>query len=72
MKDPHLLPPTLPNVFAISTNLPPSQFALQVLSSLKPLFAVKEPPRNMATDLDNPELLQAKDRRVVFREHVLC
>ena len=47
MKDPHLLPSILPNVFAISTNLSPPQFALQVLPSLKPLFAVKEPPQNM-------------------------
>jgi SCY1-like protein 2 len=71
MKDPHLLPSILPNVFAISTTLSPSQFASQVLPSLKPLFAVKEPPQNMMTLLDNLELLQVKCDKAVFREHVL-
>ena len=71
MKDPHLLPSILPNVFAISASLSPSQFALQVLPSLKPLFAVKEPPQNMMTLLDNLELLQGKCDKAVFREHVL-
>ena len=72
MKDPRLLPSVHPKVFAISTSPSPAQFALQVLPSLKPLFAVKEPPQNMVTVLDNPELLQGKDGRVAFREHVLC
>ena len=71
MKDPHLLPSILPNVFAISSSLSPSQFALQVLPSLKPLFAVKEPPENMVTLLDNLELLQGKCDKAAFREHVL-
>ncbi len=71
MKDPHLLPSILPNVFAISTNLSPSHFATQVLPSLKPLFAVKEPPQNMMTLLDNLELLQGKCDKAAFREHVL-
>ena len=57
MKDPHRLPSILPNMFAVSTGLSPSQFALQVLLSLKPLFAVKEPPQNMVAVLGNPELL---------------
>jgi len=71
MKDPHLLPSILPNVFAISTTLSPSQFASQVLPSLKPLFIIKEPPQNMMTLLDNLELLQGKCDKAVFREHVL-
>jgi SCY1-like protein 2 len=71
MKDPHLLPSILPNVFAISTSLSPSQFASQVLPSLKPLFVVKEPPQNMITLLDNLDLLQEKCDKTVFREHVL-
>ena len=71
MKDPHLLPSILPNVFAISANLTPSHFASQVLPSLKPLFAIKEPPQNMVTLLDNLELLQGKCDKAVFREHVL-
>ena len=53
MKDPHLLPSIHPDIFAISTSLSPSQFALQVPPSLKPLFAVQEPPQNMTTLLDN-------------------
>ncbi|TFL07564.1 kinase-like domain-containing protein [Pterulicium gracile] len=71
MKDPALLPYILPNVFVISKSLNPSQFAIQVLPSLKPLFAVKEPPQNMLTLLDNLEMLQSKTDKAVFREQVL-
>ena len=49
MKDSHLLPSTLSNVFSISTGLSPSQSALQVLPSLNALFAVKGPSQNMMT-----------------------
>lgn len=71
MKDTHLLPYILPNVFAMSQNLSPTQFASLVLPSLKPLFAVKEPPQNMITLLDNLSLLQKKTDNVVFRERTL-
>ncbi|KAG6833472.1 hypothetical protein H0H87_006044 [Tephrocybe sp. NHM501043] len=71
MKDTHLLPYILPNVFAISTMLSPSQFANIVLPSLKPLFSIKEPPQNMLTLLDNLSMLQSKTEKHVFREHVL-
>ncbi|TFK42768.1 kinase-like protein [Crucibulum laeve] len=71
MKDTHLLPYILPNVFAISTALTPTQFASLVLPSLKPLFAIKEPPQNMLTLLDNLSMLQEKTDKKVFREHVL-
>lgn len=71
MKDTHLLPYILPNVFAISQILSPSQFASLVLPSLKPLFAIKEPPQNMITLLDNLQMLQSKTEKAVFREHVL-
>ncbi|PVG01690.1 hypothetical protein CPB86DRAFT_823321 [Serendipita vermifera] len=71
MKDPYLLPSILPNVFAISNDLSPSQFASRVLPSLKPLFAVKEPPQNMLTLLDNLTMLQEKTDKAVFKEHVL-
>ena len=71
MKDPHLLPSVPPNAFAISTSLSPSQFALQVLPSLKLLFAIKVPPQNMMVPLDNFELLQWKCNRAVFWEIVL-
>ena len=67
MKDTHLLPYILPNVFAISNALSPQQFANLVLPSLKPLFAVKEPPQNMLTLLDNLKLLQEKTEKKVFR-----
>lgn len=68
MKDTHLLPYILPNVFAISKSLSPTQFASVVLPSLKPLFALKEPPQNMITLLDNLSLLQSKTDKAVFRE----
>ncbi|KAG6849335.1 hypothetical protein H0H93_009301 [Arthromyces matolae] len=68
MKDSHLLPYILPNVFAISSMLTPAQFAGIVLPSLKPLFSVKEPPQNMLTLLDNLGMLQSKTDKQVFRE----
>lgn len=68
MKDTHLLPYILPNVFAISQSLSSTQFASLVLPSLKPLFAIKEPPQNMLTLLDNLILLQEKTDKAVFRE----
>ncbi|KAI1787884.1 other/SCY1 protein kinase [Ganoderma leucocontextum] len=71
MKDTHLLPYILPNIFAISQILSATQFAALVLPSLKPLFAIKEPPQNMLTLLDNLRMLQDKTEKPVFREHVL-
>ncbi|KAL4062044.1 kinase-like domain-containing protein [Scleroderma yunnanense] len=71
MKDTHLLPYILPNVFAISNILSPTQFAQLILPSLKPLFTIKDPPQNMLTLLDNIELLQGKTEKGVFREQVL-
>ncbi|EKM55637.1 uncharacterized protein PHACADRAFT_95292 [Phanerochaete carnosa HHB-10118-sp] len=71
MKDTQLLPYILPNVFVISQILSPPQFASLVLPSLKPLFAIKEPPQNMITLLDNLQMLQNKTEKSVFREHVL-
>ncbi|KAJ7197216.1 kinase-like domain-containing protein [Mycena pura] len=71
MKDTHLLPYILPNVFSIANILSPSQFASLVLPSLKPLFAIKEPPQNMLTLLDNLTMLQNKTDKNTFREQVL-
>ncbi|KAJ3728853.1 other/SCY1 protein kinase [Lentinula raphanica] len=71
MKDSHLLPYILPNVFTIANDLSSSQFASMVLPSLTPLFAVKEPPANMLTLLDNLPMLQDKTEKVVFRKEVL-
>jgi SCY1-like protein 2 len=68
MKDTHLLPYILPNVFAISQALSPVQFATLVLPSLKPLFAVKEPPQNMLTLLDNLNMLQSKTEKNIFKD----
>jgi SCY1-like protein 2 len=72
MKDIHLLPYILPNVFSISTVLSSSQFATLVLPSLKPLFLVKEPPQNMLTLLDNLPMLQNKTDQRVFRERTFA
>lgn len=68
MKDTHLLPYILPNVFAISNILSAAQFAQLVLPSLKPLFTIKDPPQNMLTLLNNLEMLQSKTEKGVFRE----
>jgi len=68
MKDPHLLPYILPNVFSIATIVTPQQFTSLVLPSLKPLFAIKETPQNMLTLLENLNTLQEKTEKGVFRE----
>jgi SCY1-like protein 2 len=68
MKDSQLLPYILPNVFAISRVLSPTQFAASVLPSLKPLFAIKDPPQNMLTLLNNVKILQEKTEKAVFLE----
>ena len=68
MKDTHLLPYILPNVFLIARIISPAQFAGLVLPSLKPLFAVKDPPQNMLTLLENLGTLQEKTEKNVFRE----
>lgn len=70
MKDVHLLPYILPNVFAISTSLTISHFSSLVLPSLKPLFNIKDPPQNMLTLLDNLGTLQSKTEKGVFRERM--
>lgn len=67
MKDTHLLPHILPNVFAIATALTATQFGTLVLPSLKPLFTIKEPPQNMLTLLDNLVMLQEKTDKGTFR-----
>ncbi|KZT43957.1 kinase-like protein [Sistotremastrum suecicum HHB10207 ss-3] len=71
MKDTQLLPSILPNIFVISSSLSAQQFASLVLPGLKPLFAIKEPPQNMLTLLDNLKLLQDKTDKNVFKEQVL-
>ncbi|KAF7966844.1 hypothetical protein HWV62_36889 [Athelia sp. TMB] len=71
MKDVHLLPHILPNVFSIAKSLTPAQFSSMVLPSLKPLFTIKDPPQNMLTLLDNLPTLQSKTEKNVFREQVL-
>ncbi|TFK67903.1 kinase-like protein [Pluteus cervinus] len=71
MKDSHLLPHILPNVFSIAKSLSSQQFALLVLPSLRPLFGIKEPPQNMLTLLDNLIMLQTKTEKQAFREQVL-
>ncbi|KAJ7771771.1 kinase-like domain-containing protein [Mycena metata] len=71
MKDTHLLPYILPNVFSIASVLSAAQFAGMVLPSLKPLFVVKEPPQNMLTLLENLTMLQSKTDKNTFREQVM-
>jgi len=72
MKDPQLHPYILPNVFAISRILSPTQFAALVLPSLKPLFAIKDPPQSMLTLLDDVKVLQEKTEGPVFLERACC
>lgn len=72
MKDTQLLPNILPNVFAIAHVISPTQFAALVLPSLKPLFALKDPPQNMVTLLENIKVLQEKTEKNVFLERTNC
>lgn len=71
MKDPLLLSSILPNVFNISSNLDPAQFQALVLPSLKPLFAIKDPPIVMMVLLENLEILQGKTSKQCFKADVL-
>jgi SCY1-like protein 2 len=48
--------------------LSPTQFAALVLPNLKPLFAIKDPPQNMLTLLNNVNILQEKTEKPVFLE----
>ncbi|TXT13561.1 hypothetical protein VHUM_00928 [Vanrija humicola] len=70
MKDPYLLPFILPNVFEISKSLSKEEFAT-VLPKLQPLFALKDPPQNMLTLLENLTLFEEKTSPQVFREAVM-
>lgn len=71
MKDPLLVPSILPNVFVISGTLDASQFQQLVLPSLKPLFALRDPPQNMIVLLENLEELQKKTEKNVFSRGAL-
>lgn len=68
MKDTHLLPYILPNVFYISKTLSSLLFASAVLPNLKPLFSIKDPPQSMLTLLDNLTLLQEKTDKSTFKD----
>ncbi|KAG8947652.1 hypothetical protein FRC04_010586 [Tulasnella sp. 424] len=71
MKDPLLLSSILPNVFVICSTLDPTQFQALVLPSLKPLFAIKDPPIVMMVLLENLEMLQNKTSKQCFKTDVL-
>jgi SCY1-like protein 2 len=68
MKDPLLLPSILPNVFSVSSTLDATQFQELVLPSLKPLFALRDPPQNMIVLLENLGELQQKTSKPAFRQ----
>lgn len=80
MKDPYLLPFLLPNVFEISKSLSKEEFAV-VLAKLQPLFALKDPPQNMLSELEgfpltpalleNMSLFEEKTSPALFRESEL-
>ena len=67
MKDPHLLPSTLSNVFSISTGLSPSQSLCKCSVVERALFR----QGTIAEYDDTLELLQGKCDKPVFQEHVL-
>ncbi|ORY91233.1 hypothetical protein BCR43DRAFT_446307 [Syncephalastrum racemosum] len=71
LKNHQLLPYTIPNVFAIAQQLSQREFCELVLPSLKPVFAVREPPQNMIVLLEKLDVLQQKTPREVFRDDVM-
>ncbi|RUS25670.1 hypothetical protein BC938DRAFT_471808 [Jimgerdemannia flammicorona] len=71
LKDHSLLPFTLPNIFYIIQKLTAQEFSDRVLSSLKPIFTIREPPQNLLVLLEKLDLLQQKTPREVFRDGML-
>lgn len=67
----NLVPFLLPNIMYISGKMDTESFRLEVLPSLKPLFALKDPPQALIALLDNVKLLLDKCTPAVFREEVM-
>ncbi|GAA5831562.1 hypothetical protein JCM11251_000749 [Rhodosporidiobolus azoricus] len=67
----NLVPFLLPNILYISSKMDADAFRDEVLPSLKPLFAIKEPPQAVISLLENLGTLNEKCSPSVFREEVM-
>ncbi|GAA5916469.1 hypothetical protein JCM6882_006468 [Rhodosporidiobolus microsporus] len=67
----NLVPFLLPNILYIASKMDADAFRDEVLPSLKPLFAIKEPPQTVISLLENLGTLNEKCSPTVFREEVM-
>ncbi|GAA5985753.1 hypothetical protein JCM10908_007097 [Rhodotorula pacifica] len=67
----NLVPFLLPNVLHIATKMSPEDFRTEVLPSLKPLFAIKEPPQAVVALLESLPVFELKCAPAVFRDEIM-
>ncbi|GAA6030581.1 hypothetical protein JCM8097_006219 [Rhodosporidiobolus ruineniae] len=67
----NLVPFLLPNILYIASKMDADAFRDEVLPSLKPLFAIKEPPQAVISLIENLPTLNEKCSPAVFREEVM-
>ncbi|KAK4048951.1 Protein kinase domain-containing protein ppk32 [Microbotryomycetes sp. JL201] len=67
----NLVPFLLPNILSIAAKMDVDAFRDQVLPSLKPLFALREPPQAVISLLDSCGIFVEKCSPSVFREEVM-
>ncbi|GAA6009457.1 hypothetical protein JCM10207_003789 [Rhodosporidiobolus poonsookiae] len=67
----NLVPFLLPNILLIAAKMDNDGFRDEVLPSLEPLFAIKEPPQAVISLLENLNTLSEKCSATVFREEVM-
>ncbi|GAA5872902.1 hypothetical protein JCM1840_005884 [Sporobolomyces johnsonii] len=67
----NLVPFLLPNILYIASKMDAEAFRIEVLPSLKPLFAIKDPPQAVISLLENIGTLSEKCSPAVFREEVM-
>ncbi|GJN94446.1 hypothetical protein Rhopal_007526-T1 [Rhodotorula paludigena] len=63
----NLVPFLLPNILYIAGKMSPDDFRLEVLPSLKPLFAIKDPPQAVVALIENLGTINEKCSPAVFQ-----
>lgn len=64
----NLVPFLLPNILHIAAKMSPDDFRQEVLPSLKPLFAIKEPPQAVVALIESLPVFELKCAPAVFRD----
>ncbi|POY75418.1 hypothetical protein BMF94_1488 [Rhodotorula taiwanensis] len=67
----NLVPFLLPNILHIAGKMSPDDFRLEVLPSLKPLFALKEPPQAVVALIESLPVFELKCAPAVFRDEIM-